>query len=757
MPVPPPSPTPALFDPLPLRDLKLTFKTADWLATLADAGDDQDTEADLEVDGVVYPRVGVRIKGFTSAKAPGRKKPLNVSMDAFTPRQRLYGYDTFNLNNGYSDPTMVREVVALGALRPFVPSQQATFARVHVNGSYLGLYALTEQVDKTFLRAWFDDPDGILIKADDPVPFGPTPTATPAGTPPPADITRRSNLTWLGEDLAAYRKHYEAKSTVAGDSGLMALRELIRLLAAPVGAGGLADSAFEARIGSVLDVDAALWYLAANNVFMNYDSYYFGHNYFLYQAPGDRRFRPLLWDLNTVFGAFPLQGSVWGAPVAQVHPLALSTDSNRPLIKRLLAVPRFKADYLDHYATLTRQAFNVPALMQAVKDRRVQIREAVYADPSLLYDLDRYERNLTETVQISLSQPNGMPGGQSRNIEGLMPAISARAQWLAGQRDLERPMSRLRDRTERVTPLAAADRVAIALTFEEVEPEAVALVARIDSALPRSISMTMRDGAWQAALPDVPLGSVATYYARAAYGQAKAMFFPAANLTQAWRFVAGAGDRQPLPSGRLVLNELMADNEHTLADPAGDFDDWIELVNRGDQPVRLDGYYLSDDPAKPFAYALPDQVLVPGERLLVWCDDDQDQGPTHGPFKLDKAGETVLLTTRDGIADQARFEALEADVSRARLRDGFGEWVACAHPSPGGLNTCLPAPAGPTPTPWSTRGPTPIWTVAPSSTATPSPTGTQMPTATATPTSTDLPTATPIAYGRHAWLPALTK
>ena len=39
----------------------------------------------------------------------------------------------------------------------------------------------------------------------------------------------------------------------------------------------------------------------------------------------------------------------------------------------------------------------------------------------------------------------------------------------------------------------------------------------------------------------------------------------------------------------VVLNELMADNDSTVPDPQGDFDDWLELANIGETDVDLSG------------------------------------------------------------------------------------------------------------------------------------------------------------------------
>ena len=41
--------------------------------------------------------------------------------------------------------------------------------------------------------------------------------------------------------------------------------------------------------------------------------------------------------------------------------------------------------------------------------------------------------------------------------------------------------------------------------------------------------------------------------------------------------------------GDLVINEIMAANDQTEADEYGEFDDWIEIYNNGDESINLLG------------------------------------------------------------------------------------------------------------------------------------------------------------------------
>ncbi|MGD8396498.1 MAG: CotH kinase family protein, partial [Candidatus Eiseniibacteriota bacterium] len=56
----------------------------------------------------------------------------------------------------------------------------------------------------------------------------------------------------------------------------------------------------------------------------------------------------------------------------------------------------------------------------------------------------------------------------------------------------------------------------------------------------------------------------------------------------------------------LCINEVMASNNTAVTDEWGDYDDWVELYNRGSQPVSLAGLHLTDDLTVPGKLALPD-------------------------------------------------------------------------------------------------------------------------------------------------------
>ena len=131
-------------------------------------------------------------------------------------------------------------------------------------------------------------------------------------------------------------------------------------------------------------------------------------------------------------------------------------------------------------------------------------------------------------------------------------------------------------------------------------------------------------------------------------------------------------------SAELVISELMAANQTTLADKDGDFSDWIEIANTGTNAVDLNGWYLTDDPgfdvANPdFRWSFPERVVAPGESLFVFAsgkDRRPAAGELHTNFRLSSSGEFLALIKADGVTVASGFSPgypeQKADISYGR-------------------------------------------------------------------------------------------
>ena len=138
-------------------------------------------------------------------------------------------------------------------------------------------------------------------------------------------------------------------------------------------------------------------------------------------------------------------------------------------------------------------------------------------------------------------------------------------------------------------------------------------------------------------------------------------------------------------SGPIAINEFVASNVSGITDPSGGDPDWIELVNLTSDTVSLDGWFISDDSTNPMRHAL-DGLEVPGDGyLLLFASGDTTLGEDHLSFRLNLAGEEVVLSEGDKVVDSLSFGAQESDVAFARIPDGTGSWTA-AEPTPGEPN-----------------------------------------------------------------------
>ncbi|MBK9291302.1 MAG: CotH kinase family protein [Bacteroidetes bacterium] len=123
--------------------------------------------------------------------------------------------------------------------------------------------------------------------------------------------------------------------------------------------------------------------------------------------------------------------------------------------------------------------------------------------------------------------------------------------------------------------------------------------------------------------------------------------------------------------GQVLINEMMASNASTLADEDGDYPDWIELYNSSSEPFPLQGFGMSDNPSNPFKWTFPQAILPPNGYLVVFASGKNRTspfGPLHTNFSISAQGETLLLTSPDGIRmDLLPPVTLAADISFGRL------------------------------------------------------------------------------------------
>jgi hypothetical protein len=108
----------------------------------------------------------------------------------------------------------------------------------------------------------------------------------------------------------------------------------------------------------------------------------------------------------------------------------------------------------------------------------------------------------------------------------------------------------------------------------------------------------------------------------------------------------------------LVLSEFMADNASSLRDNDGALSDWVEIHNDSDDPVDLEGYYLTDSALDLRKWAFPSLELRERSYLVVFCSGkarSNTAGSLHTHFELDSEGEYLELVHPDGVTVVSEF------------------------------------------------------------------------------------------------------
>jgi hypothetical protein len=648
------------YDRATVQTIEIFFGFSDWdaqLDVLTSTSEDYLLADSVRINGVVFDSVGVKYKGNSSYNANNNKNPLHIELDYVHGSYDYQGYTDIKLQNGYQDPSMIREVLSYAILEQYMDCPKANFANVYINGTLRGLYSNAESINDKFNGDHYYTSDGSFFKCNPIGGAGPSAGGNP-------------DLKYIDADSSSYSGSYELKS----DYGWNDLVALIDTL----------NNHFT-EIDANLDIDRALWMLAFNNVLVNLDSYSgaFRQNYYLYKDLNDR-FVPTVWDLNMSFAGFPGGTGSGAYTAASLDPLSNSASANHPLIVKLLGDPVYKRMYMAHIRTIVQENFASSDYIAEANTLRSTIDASVNADPYKFYTYTQFQNSLTTGVS------GGGPMGSS--IPGLQALMDARVTFFNSNTNYTYTAPTIAFVTASNTTPAYGETITI--TAACTNETTVYLGTRTEHPLRFTRVQMFDDGAHNDGSAGdhvygafVTLGSVALEYYVYAENANAGIFSPqraehefhslAVTLAQ-----PGIGD--------VLFNEIMADNGSAAYDSNGENDDWIELYNTTATGINLTGLYLSDDELDLEKWLIPTGTSInAGDVLVIWTDEDSEQSGLHTNFKLSAAGETLYLSNGNGgtIYDMIAFGAQTEDVSYARCPDG-GTFTFTA-PTFDELNNCM--------------------------------------------------------------------
>lgn len=357
--------------------------------------------ADLEFEGRVLKDVAVRYKGNGSfmESRNSLKRSLKIDLNKYAKEQSLGGVTTLTLQNNVTDATLMNEVLAYRLYRDAnVPAPRTAYARVFVtvpgkhDRKYLGLYSMTEAVDRDFAERNFGTRQGAIFKPVMP-----------------------SLFTDLGADWAAYNQVYDPKSTPE-DAHKKAVMEVSRFLTQSD------DATFASRIGEFIDLPEFARFMAVMVYLSDLDGILgVGQNLFLHWHPKSQRFQFIPWDQDHSWGQFARATQEQRDKLSLQHPW----QGENFFLERMYKVEAFQKLYRASLDEFARTIFAPERIAQQVDQIAAIIRPAVQEESES--KLGRFDKLVAGEL---VSAPGPFGGGQ---IKPIKPFAKVRTQSVIDQ------------------------------------------------------------------------------------------------------------------------------------------------------------------------------------------------------------------------------------------------------------------------------------------------------------------------------------
>jgi hypothetical protein len=285
-----------IFDQNKLHTFELNLPASSLAFLDADPAKEQYVEGSLTFEGETISPVGIRYKGSIGGfvgcvsgsdwnNPSGRKTCPKLSMKVKinweeNAETKFYKLKKLQFHSMNLDPTQMRDRLGYHLFREMgVPAPRSVHARLMVNGEYVGVFALVEQIDGRFTRFNYENGEGNLYKEVWP-------------------LDHRGIV-------QANRTLLEALKTNEDDNPSVAL---MRQFGEEIEQAD--PDSMRAVIEKWMDVDEIIAYAAVDRVIRNDDGAFhwycslFGcnnHNYYWYEDPVREKMHLIPWDLDNAF------------------------------------------------------------------------------------------------------------------------------------------------------------------------------------------------------------------------------------------------------------------------------------------------------------------------------------------------------------------------------------------------------------------------------------------------------------------------
>jgi len=224
-------------------------------------------DASVTIDGVEFPQVGLRKKGFLGSLSTTRPS-LKVKLNHIDKKGGIDGLTNLTLNNNQQDVGLVSQFMGYALFNAAgSPAPRCAYARVTVNGVNLGVYSHVETIRKPFLKSAFSSSKGTLYE----------------GT-----------VVDFFEGWEGSFEHKRGKDK----PGREKIKQLIKVLERD-------DEEMEEAIGELVDLDSFYTFWALEGLLGFWDGYSGdNNNFFIYLNPDTDKFHFIPWGADSLFTRF---------------------------------------------------------------------------------------------------------------------------------------------------------------------------------------------------------------------------------------------------------------------------------------------------------------------------------------------------------------------------------------------------------------------------------------------------------------------
>lgn len=428
------------FDNSMVHTIDIQVSEEDWAHMKAEAMSKECIGGTVVIDGQTMYNVGVRPKGnstlfFNAAKGWDRVS-LVLEFDAFQESQRFQGLDCLALYNNLFDATTMKSWLSYEMMRSMdVNTPLCSFAALHLNGEFIGMYSASEMFTESFAVRNFGYDYGNIYKPEH-MDIGPIMTGElrntkinfSAFTAKSEDggsgftidsILTSSNdavrLAYLGESLYDYEDIWRNTSFPIGVSDKERFVEAIRRINE------------KDRAEEVVDMDQLARYFAVNTFVLNSDCYTTGmaHNYGIYEKDGVVTMLP--WDYDVGLGNIAKEFGITSAtefinqPIDE--PVMGTTMEERPMLQLLMESEAGKALYYEYLDQLTAMWIESGMLEEQVTAMEALVRPWVEKEQTELqiYSLEEHDQALESMLKFAAYRGESVRG----QLEGTIPKTAA--------------------------------------------------------------------------------------------------------------------------------------------------------------------------------------------------------------------------------------------------------------------------------------------------------------------------------------------